>query len=66
MAFLNNGSKACGINLSAIPSIANLLGNVKRKASSLREILTLLPTSLPSWKAKALASASLTLLPNGK
>ena len=39
MAFLNSGSKNFGINLSAIPSIANLLGNVKRKASSLREIL---------------------------
>ena len=65
-AFLRSGSKFSGINLSASPSIANLVGKVSKKASSLKEILTLLPISLPSSNAKALESASLTLLPNRK
>ena len=46
--------------------MASLVGKVNRKASSLKEILTLLPISLPSSNAKALDNASLTLLPNGK
>ena len=60
------GSRFCGISLSARPSIANLVGNVNRNASSLREILTLLPISLPNSNAKARDSASFTLLPKGK